>query len=61
MVRYPQELKSFVPLESDHGLLHFWQHTIFLTSASDYQYERQDFCRSGLFDLTGKEEPPTGT
>ena len=40
-------------------LLHFWRHTIFLTSASDYQYERQDFCRSGLFDLTGKEESPT--
>jgi hypothetical protein len=49
---------EFVPLKSDHGLLRFGQHTLFLTSASDYQYERQDFCRSGLFDLTEKESLP---
>lgn len=54
----PQELKSFNPLKGYHWLLHFWRHTLFLASASDYQYERQDFCRSRLFDLTGKEESP---
>jgi hypothetical protein len=52
---------SFHSFPSTGYWLHFAQHTIFLASASDYQYERQDFCRSGLFDLTGKEESPTWT
>ena len=56
-----KSLRASIPLKGYHWLLHFWRHTLFLASASDYQYERQDFCRSGLFDLTGKEESPART